>query len=72
MKDKVRRVLIISFLDFHSNLLIGISAFDLMTTPILNPKSILYADIKEIPLKQKTSSSLAYSHLWGSLLPTSG
>ena len=50
MKDKVRRVLIISFLDYHSNLLIGISAFDFMSAPILNLKFVLYADTKEIPL----------------------
>lgn len=67
----MRRGLIISFLGCHSHLLTGISAFDLMPTPTLNPKSILHADTKEILLKQKSSCPLVYSHLWGTLLPTS-
>lgn len=69
MKDKMRKSLIISFLDYHSNLLIGISAFDLVPTPTLNPKSTLHADMQEIPLKQKFNSAPAYSHLRASYCP---
>lgn len=67
----MRRVLIISFLGYHSNLLIAISVFDLMPThPPANTKTILHDDRKEIPLKQKFNSALAYSWLRAPPLPT--
>lgn len=70
VKDKVRRVLIISFLDYRSNLLIGISALT-SVIPVLNLKFVLYADTKEIPLNIEIHFLPSLLTLWGPCYLTS-